>query len=139
MSTLIYGSPIGLAQARRVVAACETEARVHGWAMVFVVLDSGGHLVLLERMDDAQYGSIDVAQAKAQTAVRYRRSTRSYEERLIQGGLQWRMLTMPGVCAVEGGVPLVVDGKLIGALGVSGASSAEDGQVAAAGVRALAS
>ncbi|MFT3906557.1 MAG: heme-binding protein [Steroidobacteraceae bacterium] len=138
MNSIEYGSPISLAAAKRVIAAAEAESQANGWQMVIVVLDSGGHLVALHRMDGVQLASLDVAQAKAQTSVRYRRDTRSFEQRLVEGGVQMRLLSMPHLCPVEGGLPLLVDGKLVGAIGVSGASSAQDGQVAAAGARALA-
>ncbi len=133
-----YGLPIGLAMAREVVAAAEAEALRNGWAMVICVTDSSGHVVVLERMDHAQYGSLEVARAKAETAVNFKRSTKIFEDGIAGGGIGMRAMTLPGVCAVEGGLPLYQDGKIVGAIGVSGAKPTEDGQVAQAGAAALA-
>lgn len=132
---LEYGAPVLLAEARRVIAAAEREAAAHDWAMVIAVADSSGHLVALHRMDQAQYGSIAVAQAKASTAVNFKRPTKVFEE-LVTGGAM-RLLSIEGLVALEGGVPLVRGGKLVGAIGVSGATGAQDGQVAAAGALVL--
>jgi len=132
-----YGAPISLETAKRVVAAAEAEALAHRWPMVIAVVDSGGHLVILHRMDHAQLGSVAVAQLKAETAVSFRRSTKVFEEAVGAGGIGLRILSMPGVCALEGGLPLLLDGQVVGAIGVSGMQSTQDAQVATAGARAL--
>lgn len=138
MSTQKYGNPITLAEARRVVDAAEAEAASNGWAVVIAVTDSGGNLVLLQRMDHAQLGSVDIARAKAATAVRFKRPTKSFEDGLEQGGRMHRALSMEGVCAVEGGIMLVRNDEIIGGIGVSGVLPTQDAQVAAAGAAVIA-
>ena len=137
MQTLEYGLPISLVDAKKVIEAAETEASSNHWAMVIAVVDSTGHLVALHRMDQSQFGSIAIAQAKAQTAVNFKRPTVVFEEAVAQGGLGLRLLSTPDLCPLEGGIPLLRDGKVIGAIGVSGAQSSQDGQVAMAGVRIM--
>jgi glc operon protein GlcG len=130
-----YGAPIPLSVAKRVIDAAEADAAANGWAMVIAVVDSSGHLVALHRMDQAQYGSVAIAQAKAKTAVDFKRPSKIFEDAVAQGGLGLRLLSTPDLCPLEGGVPLVARGELIGAVGVSGARSHEDGRVAMAGAR----
>lgn len=137
MHTIEYGPPISLDDAKKVVAAAEASAEQNGWVMVIAIVDSGGHLVLLHRMNNAQYGSVPIAEHKAVTAVNFKRPTRVFEDAIAAGGIGLRLLSTPGFCALEGGVPLIRDGRLIGAIGVSGAKSTEDAIVAAAGVAAL--
>ena len=137
MQTLEYGLPISLVDAKKVIEAAETEASSNHWAMVIAVVDSTGHLVALHRMDQSQFGSIAIAQAKAQTAVNFKRPTVVFEEAVAQGGLGLRLLSTPDLCPLEGGIPLLRDGKVIGAIGVSGERSSQDGQVAMAGVRIM--
>jgi uncharacterized protein GlcG (DUF336 family) len=132
-----YGNPISLATAKRVVEAAEAEAARNGWAMAIAIVDSGSNLVLLHRMDQAQYGSINIAQAKARSALNFKRPTKTFEDAVAQGGIGLRLLHSEGICPLEGGVPIVVENRLIGAIGVSGAMSHEDGQVAAAALRVL--
>jgi glc operon protein GlcG len=137
-SPLAYGPPISLDAARRVMAAAEAEAAANGWAMVVSIVDSGGHLVMLHRLDQANIGAVEVSQRKAAAAINFRRSTKVFEEALAAGGPGLRMLAFaPELIPVEGGVPLVEDGRVIGAIGVSGMQSFQDGQVASAGARAL--
>jgi uncharacterized protein GlcG (DUF336 family) len=131
-----YGPPIALAAAKRVVEAAEAEAHANGWAVVIAVVDSAGHLVVLHRRDQALLGAIAVAQAKARTAVAFKRPTKVFEEAVGGGGAGLRFLATPDLCPLEGGLPIVADGAIVGAIGVAGAQSAQDGQVAAAGVRA---
>ena len=131
-----YGAPISLA-AKKVMAGSEAEARKNHWNMAIAVLDTGGHLVMLERMDGTQLGSIDVAKDKAYSAVLYRRPTKVFQDLVGQGGANLRLLGLRGASVLEGGIPLVVDGKVIGAVGVSGAASEQDAQVAKAGADAL--
>jgi len=132
-----YGTPITLEQAKKVMAGAEAEAKKNSWNVVMVVLDSGGNLVMLQRMDGAQFGSIEVAKEKAYSAVAFRRPTKAFDDALAQGGANLRILRLPGASPVEGGIPIVVDGKLIGAVGVSGVTSAQDAQIARAGVENL--
>jgi glc operon protein GlcG len=132
-----YGPPISLELAKRVLAAAEAEAVAQGWPMVIAVVDSGGHLVALHRLDQAQLGSLAIARMKAETAVRFRRPTRVFEDAVAAGGQGLRLLSVADVCALEGGVPLVRDGVVIGGIGVSGMQSTQDAQVAAAGARAI--
>ena len=134
---LPYGAPISLAQAKQVMAAAEEEAARHGWPMVIAIVDSTGHLLMLHRFDQAQFASVEIAQGKAQTAVNFRRATKTFEETIAAGGQGLRLLGVHNMVPLEGGVPLVVDGAVVGAIGVSGMQSTQDAQVAHAGARAL--
>lgn len=136
-SPLRYGAPITLECAQRVAHAAQREAERHGWTMVIAIVDSGGHLVLHVRLDQAQLGSIEVARQKAETAVRFRRPTKRFEDALAEGGLHLRLLGMTNLTPLDGGLPLVVDGHVVGAIGVSGMQSHEDAQVAEAGAAVL--
>ena len=131
-----YGSNIGHEQARKAVAASVAEARKMNLPMAIAVVDTAGQLVAFERMDNTQIGSVGVSQDKAVSAALYRRPTKVFQDVLAAGGAGLRVLTLRGANAVEGGVPLVVDGKIIGAIGVSGGSAEQDGAVAKAGVDA---
>ncbi|WP_431637947.1 GlcG/HbpS family heme-binding protein [Dyella sp. KULCS107] len=132
-----YGAPIALAEAARVMAAAQAEAVRNDWPMVIAIVGSGGHLVMLHALDDAQHGSVAVAQAKAETAVNFRRPSKLFEEAIEAGGLGLRVLAMSNLLPLDGGLPLIVDGCVIGAIGVSGMQSTQDAQVAAAGAAAL--
>lgn len=133
---LPYGAPISLEAAKKVMTAAEAEAIKNHWQQVIAILDSSGHLVMLHRMDNAQYGSIRIAQGKAQTAIDFRRPSKVFEDRLSNvAGVG--SLSYGGVILAEGGVPLAVDGKIVGAIGVSGALSPQDTQVANVGANAL--
>jgi uncharacterized protein GlcG (DUF336 family) len=129
-----YGPPITLEQAKKVMVGAEAEAKKNSWNVVMVVLDSGGNLVMLQRMDGAQFGSIEVAKDKAYSAVAFRRPTKAFDDALAQGGANLRILKLSGAAPLEGGIPIVVDGKLIGAVGVSGVTSAQDAQIGRAGI-----
>lgn len=134
-----YGAPITLEQARKAMAASEAEARKNNWNVAISIVDSGGHLVLFQRLDTTQYGSVDVATEKAKGSVAFRRPTKAFQDLIAQGGVNLRLLNITGDAGVfEGGVPIVVDGKIIGAIGVSGVTSQQDAQIAQAGVDALA-
>jgi len=133
-----YGPPISLEAAKRVMAAAEAEAAAHGWPMVIAIVDSGGHLAMLHRMDQAQHASVTIARLKAEAAVNFRRPTKVMEDALAAGGVGLRLLSVPNVALLEGGIPLLVQGEVIGAIGVSGMQSGQDAQVAEAGARALA-
>lgn len=127
---------LSLADARQIAAAAEVEAVNNKWNVTIAVLDDGGNLLYLQRMDEAPLGSIVVAQKKARTAVLFKRPTKSLEE-LIAGG-RAAMLTLPGATPIEGGLPLLNDGRVVGAIGVSGVQSSQDGQIAQAGVEVAA-
>lgn len=133
-----YGNSITLDQARKVSAAAQQEAAKNGWLMVVSIMDPGGHLVLLERMDNGQFGSVQVAQDKARSAVAFRRPTKAFHDMVAAGGEGVRMLVMSGAVPIDGGLPIILDGKVIGGIGLSGGTSAQDGQVAQAGLAALA-
>jgi len=124
-----------LEAARKIAAAAEAEARKNNWNVVIAVVDEGGYLVYLERMDGVQLASIEIAQRKARSAALFRRPTKAFEDQLV-GGRQ-AILALPGAMPFEGGLPIVVDGEVIGAIGVSGVTSQQDGQIAKAGVDAL--
>jgi len=137
MST-IYGPTVNLEQAKKVLAAGEAEAIKQGWAVAIAIVDTAGNLVAFVKRDDTQSGSVMVAQDKARTAALYRRPSKAFQDMVAGGGLGLRVMTMRDVVAAEGGLPLVVDGKIIGAVGVSGVNSDQDGMVAAAGAAAIA-
>jgi glc operon protein GlcG len=132
-----YGTSINHEQARKVLGAAIAESRKMGLPMAVAVVDNAGQLVVFERMDNTQTGSIGVSQDKAVSAALYRRSTKAFQDVLAAGGAGLRVLTLRGANAVEGGLPLMVDGKIVGAIGVSGGSSEQDGVVAKLGSEAL--
>lgn len=132
-----YGASITIAQAKKVADAALAPARANGWTVVIAIADPGGHLVYLEKMDETQVGSVAIAQDKARSAAIFKRPTKTFQERLAGGGAGLLVLGLAGAVPVEGGLPILVDGKLIGALGVSGGSSAEDEACATAGAAAL--
>jgi len=121
--------------ARQIAAAAEAEAVKNKWNVVIAIVDDGGHLIYLQRMDETQIGSVEVAQEKARTAVRFKRPSKALED-AVAGGRNV-VLRLPGALPVEGGLPIAADGKIIGAIGVSGVTSQQDGQIAKAGVDAL--
>jgi len=131
-----YGMPIGLEQAKKVMAGAEAEAKKNNWPVVIVVLDSGGQLVMLQRLDNAQWGSVDIAKEKARSAVALRRPTKALQDLIAQGGANLRLLNI-GYSVLEGGIPIVADGKIIGSVGVSGVTSQQDAQIGQAGIDAL--
>ena len=132
-----YGLAITLAQAKKVAAAALAPAHANNWTMVIAIVDPGGHLVYLEKMDQTQVGSVAIAESKARSAAIFKRPTKVFQERLARGGEGLLVLRLKDAIPVEGGLPIVVDGKLIGALGVSGGSSVEDEVCAEAGAAAL--
>ena len=119
--------------AKKIAEAAHAEAVANKWTMVIAIVDDGANLIYLERADGTQIGSVEVAQEKAKTAVKFKRATKVLED-AVAGGRN-AILKLPGALPVEGGVPLMIDGVVLGAIGVSGATSAQDGQVAAAGVK----
>jgi glc operon protein GlcG len=132
-----YGLSITNEQAKHVADAALAPARANGWTVVVAIVDTGGFLVYLEKLDQTQVGSIAIAKDKARSAAIFKRPTKMFHERLARGGDGMIVLGLKGAVPVEGGLPIVVDGKLIGALGVSGGSSAEDEVCAEAGAAAL--
>jgi len=131
-----YGAPIGVEQARKVAAAAIAEGKKNNWTVAVAIVDTGGILVYFERIDGTQIGSSEVAVRKAQSANAFKRPSKAFEE-AVAGGRNV-VMTLPGALPIEGGLPLVMDGKIVGAVGVSGATSAQDGQCAKAGVDVLA-
>ncbi len=124
-----------LEDAKRVAAAAEAEAQQNKWRVVIAVVDDGGHLLYLQRSHDTQFGSVETALQKAQAAVAFQRPTKTSEDAVMSGRLIH--LALPGVIPAEGGVPLEIDGVIVGGLGISGVRSFQDGQIAAAGAAAL--
>ena len=125
---------LSLDDVKRVVVAAETEAARNQWNVVIAVVDDGGHLMYLQR-ERVQLGSVEVAITKARAALMFRRPTKFWEGIVAGGRLGY--LSMPGMLPIEGGVPIVYKGDIVGAIGVSGVKSSEDGQIAEAGARAL--
>ena len=121
-----------LADAKAIAAAAESEALKNNWRVTISVLDDGGNLICLQRLDEAPVGSVTVSQEKARTAFLFKRTTKSIEEAVVGGRLV--MLTLPGATPIEGGLPLLHDGRVVGAIGVSGVQSSQDAQIAQAGV-----
>lgn len=122
--------------AKEVAAAAAAEAAANKWTVVIAILDEGGHLMYLERTDDTQIASIHVAQEKARTAVGFKRPSKVFEDGVAGG--RTALLSLPGALPIEGGVPLMLNGRVAGAIGVSGVTSQQDGQIAKAGADALA-
>jgi uncharacterized protein GlcG (DUF336 family) len=132
-----YGPPITLEQARKVMAVAEAEARKSNLNLSIAIVDTGGHMVLMQRMDGAFFASAQVARDKAWSAAAYRRPGKALQDRLATGGAEIRILRLQGASPIEGGDPILADGKVVGAIGVSGGSGEQDGVVARAGVAAL--
>jgi uncharacterized protein GlcG (DUF336 family) len=133
-----YGAPITLSKAKRAMKAAEAEATKNGWSVAIAIVDSGGNLVMMHRLDNTQLSSARIAESKARTAVEFRRPTKVFEDAVAGGGLGLRIFSFGGVAAAEGGVPIVSNGKIIGAIGVSGVQSHQDGATAQAGADAVA-
>ncbi len=132
-----YGLPITLDNAKTAAAPALAEARKNNWMMAVAVVDPAGNLVYFEKMDGTQTGSVAVAIAKARSAALFKRSTKTFQDTLASGGEGLRVLRLENAVPVEGGLPLVMDGKVVGAIGLSGGTSAQDGQCAQAGANAL--
>ena len=126
---------LSLEDAKRVAAAARAEAEKNGWAIVIAVVDDGGHLMYLERMDGTQKASSRIAEAKGRTAILFKRPTKAIEDNVLEG--RTVMMGLPGAVPLEGGVPLMIDGQFVGGIGVSGVQSFQDGIVARAGAAAL--
>jgi glc operon protein GlcG len=132
---LLTKHTLTLETAQRIADAAEKFAHKKKWNVVITIVDDGGHLIYLARMDGTQIGSIDVAQAKARTALAFKRPTKIWSDALTSG--RTPILGLPGVTPVEGGLPLTVKGEFVGAIGVSGVTSEQDGQIAQAGAAVL--
>ncbi len=132
-----YGPSVTLDQAKRAIAAGEAEARKNGWPVAIAIFDTAGQLVAFAKMDDTQSASVDVAQDKGRSAAIFRRPTKVFEDLVAGAGTGTRILGLRGASPVEGGVPIIAGGKVIGGIGVSGVTSQQDGVVAKAGADAL--
>ena len=132
-----YGLSISTESAKNAAAASIAEAQKNKWKMAIAIVDTGGYLVYFEKMQDAQTGSVELAIEKARTAALFRRPTKLFQDGVAAGGEGLRLLRLTGAIPIDGGVPIIVDGKLIGAVGVSGGSGEQDGQVAKAGASAV--
>lgn len=132
-----YGLSITLDSAKKAVTAAVGEARKNNWTMAVAIVDPAGYLVYFEKMDGTQTGSVDVSLDKARSAALYRRPTKVFEDALAAGGLGLRFLALRGAVPVAGGIPIIVDGKLIGAIGVSGGTNLQDEATADAGSKAV--
>jgi uncharacterized protein GlcG (DUF336 family) len=133
-----YGPPIMLDQAKRVMAAAELEATENTWQVAITIIDSGGNLVMFHKIDNAQLSAIGLSEGKARTALEFKRPSKDLDDAIARGAGGNRLLALKDITPIEGGLPIVLDGKVIGAIGVSGAVSAQDTQVAKAGIGALA-
>ena len=132
-----YGTPITLERAKKVLAGAEAEAKKNNWNVVISIVDTGGQLVAMSRLDNTQFGSVEVAREKAYSSVAFRRPTKVFQDLIGKGGDNLRLLGLSGASMLEGGIPIVVDGKIIGGVGVSGVTSAQDAQIAQAGIDTL--
>ena len=127
-----YGTDINLEQAKKVIAAATAEAKKNNWPVAIAIVDNHGFMVAFEKMDGTQTASVAIAADKASSAATYRRPTKAFEDAVAGGGAGMRMLNLRGMSSVEGGLPIVVGGKIIGGVGVSGVTSDQDGVVAKA-------
>jgi uncharacterized protein GlcG (DUF336 family) len=132
-----YGSPITTEQAKKAASAALAEARANNWPMAAAVVDPGGILVYFERMDDTQNASSKIAIDKAVSAALFKRPTKTFQDSIERGGVGLRVMTLRGAMPVEGGVPIVINGKIVGGLGVSGGTAEQDGQCAKAATDAM--
>jgi uncharacterized protein GlcG (DUF336 family) len=126
---------LSLELAKKISTRAEAEAKKNNWTMVVAVVDDGGNLIYLERMDGTQIGSIEVAMEKARSANNFKRPTKAFEDALAGGRMA--VLKLPGAMPLEGGIPIMIEGKVVGAIGVSGGTSSQDGEVAKAGIEAM--
>ena len=132
-----YGAPITLDQAKRVMAAAELEAAKNSWAVAITILDSGGNMVMFHKGDNTQLSGISTSAGKARTALEFKLPSKALDDAIAAGGAGMRLLALKDITPLEGGIPVIVDGKIIGAIGVYGALSSQDAQVAKAGADAL--
>lgn len=132
-----YGPAISLENARKAAAPALAEAAKNNWTMAVAIVGPAGTLVYYEKMDNTQLGSAEVAIDKARSAALFKRPTKAFQDAVAAGGDGLRVLGLKGAVPIEGGIPLVMDGKIVGAIGVSGGTSAQDGQCAKAGADAI--
>jgi glc operon protein GlcG len=132
-----YGFPISLDDAKRVMAAAELEAAKNTWQVAITILDSGGNMVMFHKADNTQLASIGASEGKARTALTFKRPSKALDDAIAAGGAGLRLLAVKDITPLEGGIPILVDGRIVGAIGVSGALSSQDAQVAKAGADAL--
>ena len=136
MCQLSTKKALNLEAAKKIAAAAEVEARKNNWNVVICIVDDGANLVYLQKMDGTQVGSVDIAQMKARTAIKMKRPSKALED-AVAGGRN-AVLKLPDVLPIEGGLPLMAGTEFVGAIGVSGVTSQQDGQIAEAGVAAMA-
>lgn len=132
-----YGAPITLEVAKKIMAAAEAEAVKNNWQVAITIIDSGGHMVMMQKLDNTQLASISASEGKAQTSLAFKLPSKALEDAITAGGAGTRLLALKNIAPFEGGLPIVIDGKIVGAIGVSGGLSAQDAQVARAGLSAL--
>ena len=132
-----YGAPISLENAKKAAAASLAEARKNNWTMAVAITDIAGDLVYFEKMDGTQTGSVNVAQGKARSAALFKRPSKVFQDVVAGGGAGLRILGLEGAVPIDGGLPLVMDGKIVGAIGLSGAAGDQDAQCAKAGADVL--
>lgn len=131
-----YGAPMSLDAAKKAMAASEAEAKKNNWPVAIAILDTTGSLVMLQKLDNTQTGSVEIAIGKARTALDFKRPSKALQDVVAGGGAGLRLLSARNMLTLEGGVPVIVDGKVVGAVGVSGVTSEQDAQVAMAGAAA---
>ena len=132
-----YGPNITLEQARKAMVSAEAEARKNNWPVAIAIVDTAGNLVLFQRIDNTQTASMQVAIDKSVSAAIYRRPTKVFQDLLAKGAEGWRLPSLRGASMVDGGVPVVIDGKIVGGIGVSGVAGNQDAEVAIAGANAV--
>ena len=132
-----YGSNITLEQARKAMVAAEAEARKNNWPVAIAIVDTAGNLVLFQRIDNTQTASVQVAIDKSVSAAIYRRPTKVFQDLLAKGAEGWRLPSLRGASMVDGGVPVVIEGRIVGGIGVSGVAGNQDAEVAIAGANAV--
>jgi glc operon protein GlcG len=132
-----YGSSITIESAKKVAAPAVAEAQKNNWRMAVAIVDISGDLVFFEKMDGTQAASVNIAVDKARSAARFKRPTKALQDALAAGGEGLRLLALEGAVPVEGGIPLIADGRIVGAIGVSGGTSQQDGQSAKAGADSI--
>ena len=133
-----YGLPISLDQAKRVMSAAELEAAKNSWTVAITILDSGGNLVMFHKFDNAQLSAVTTSEGKARTALEFKLPSKALDDAIAAGGAGLRLLALKDITPLQGGVLILADGKIVGAIGVSGALSAQDEQVAKTGADVLA-
>jgi glc operon protein GlcG len=134
---LPYGKPLTLAQAKTMMRAAEALAESNEWPVAIAIADASGDIVLALKRDDTQHSGLAIASGKALTAVNFRRPTKMFQDGIEAGGIGLRFLAVPGVTPLEGGFPVVIDGRVVGGIGVSGVLSTQDTQIALAALNAL--